>query len=214
MLQPGASLRPVITKRSCTPPSGVPSGLLTKRASRTGPVAVTKGGNVFIAPCAVATWTCGLAAGLDPPTDGCAWQPAQLLRLNPGPNPVGTVSTSLNTFFAALKKLSSFWLRPGRGPSAPGDPPRTPGSTTCAELLLDEVTLGLVCPRADSDTTATPNITPAMPRDNPRAACRFVMSTSPTGVCEAERQQTACSRLLFVPNCTKGRDERGAARRI
>ena len=26
MLQPGASLRPVITKRSCTPPSAVPLG--------------------------------------------------------------------------------------------------------------------------------------------------------------------------------------------
>ena len=33
----GASLRPVITNRSCTPPSGIPSALPRNRASRTGP---------------------------------------------------------------------------------------------------------------------------------------------------------------------------------
>src|SRR5712671_3684140 len=85
MLQPGASERPLMTKRSWTPPSGVPSGLRTKRASRTGPVAVMKDGAVFLAPAAVATATCGLVGGLDPPAAGCAWHPPQPSRLKRGP---------------------------------------------------------------------------------------------------------------------------------
>ena len=42
VVQPGASLRPAMTKRSCTPPSAVPFEFLMKRASRTGPFNVTK----------------------------------------------------------------------------------------------------------------------------------------------------------------------------
>src|SRR5215212_4198164 len=69
---------------------------LTKRASRTGPSAVMKGGTVFVAPSRVASATrgfgtgfCGLATpGLDPPAAGCAWQRAQLLPLKLGPRPV------------------------------------------------------------------------------------------------------------------------------
>src|SRR5260370_39049655 len=84
MLQPGASDLPVITNRACTLPSGEPSGLRTKRASRTGPVAVIKDGTVFVAPAAVATATCGLVGGLLPPTAGGEWHPDQLSRLKRG----------------------------------------------------------------------------------------------------------------------------------
>ena len=75
MAQPGASARPVMTKRSCTPPSGVPSGFFTKRASRTGPLSVMNDGILFFAPFNVATAICGLTAGLVPPTAGWRWQP-------------------------------------------------------------------------------------------------------------------------------------------
>src|SRR5262249_34181847 len=103
MLQPAASERPVITKRACTPPSGVPSGLRTKRASRTGPLAVMNDGTTFLAPCAVATATRGLVVGLEPPAASWEWQPAQLSRLKRGPKPSPTASTSSNTSFDALK---------------------------------------------------------------------------------------------------------------
>src|SRR6516225_6733049 len=55
MLQPAASARPVMTKRLCTAPSGVPSGFRLKRASRIGPLFVMNHGNVFFAPLSVAT---------------------------------------------------------------------------------------------------------------------------------------------------------------
>src|SRR5260370_25692888 len=85
MLQPAASERRVITNRLCTPPSGDPSRLRTKRASRTGPLAVTNGGTTFFAPIKVATVTCGFVAGLVPPIVGWEWHPEQLSRLNLGP---------------------------------------------------------------------------------------------------------------------------------
>ena len=54
-LQPeGASERPEMVNKSCTPPSGVPLELLMKRTSRTGPLAVMNGGAH-----AVLTWTNG-----------------------------------------------------------------------------------------------------------------------------------------------------------
>src|SRR4029077_7583336 len=114
MLQPEATERPVITKRSCTPPSGEPSGLRMNRASLTGPFAVMNGGILFIAPSAVAIAICGFDAGLEPPTAGNAWQPLQLVALNRGPRPFPasfvicpeTESTSWNRARAALKK---FW---------------------------------------------------------------------------------------------------------
>src|SRR5271156_5999059 len=87
ILQPGASGRPDITYSSCTWPSGVPSGFCTKRASRTGPFKVIKGGTTLWAPCRVATATCGLAVGFVPPKAGCAWQPPHELRLYRGPKP-------------------------------------------------------------------------------------------------------------------------------
>src|SRR5215472_17623565 len=74
MLQPGASLRPVITKIACTSPSFVPFGLRLKRDSRTGPFCVMNHGTVFFAPLRVATAIRGLRAGLVPPAAGCEWQ--------------------------------------------------------------------------------------------------------------------------------------------
>src|SRR5204862_3894218 len=67
------SLRPLMTKRSCTPPSGLPSAFFTNRASRTGPVAVMNDGTVFFAPLRVAAAICGLVAGEVPPVAGNAW---------------------------------------------------------------------------------------------------------------------------------------------
>src|SRR6266571_1147909 len=128
MLQPAASERPVITNRLCTPPSGDPSRLRTKRASRTGPLAVTNGGTTFFAPIKVATVTCGFVVGLVPPIVGWEWHPEQLSRLNLGPRPSGPASTSWKTSFATLKYWRSTSLRPGSAPPAPGSPPRTPGS--------------------------------------------------------------------------------------
>ena len=54
-----------------------------------------KDGTVLLAPCSVASATCGfglgfcglLNPGLLPPTAGCAWHIAQLLPLNVGPRP-------------------------------------------------------------------------------------------------------------------------------
>src|SRR6185436_17760974 len=89
MLQPGASSRPVIVYRSCTPPSGLPSAFLMKRTSRTGPVAVMNGGTLFLAWSFPAKATCGFTGGLDPPIAGCEWQPPQPSRFMVGPNPSG-----------------------------------------------------------------------------------------------------------------------------
>src|SRR5580698_4712871 len=82
MLQPcGASERPAITKRPCTPPSGVPSEFLMKRASRTGPSAWTNEGIWFLE---LANATCGLVCGLLPPTAGWAWHEPHELELKRG----------------------------------------------------------------------------------------------------------------------------------
>src|SRR5215472_9455230 len=88
-LQEPASERPETVKRSSTPPLGllvlaVPLALKKngKRASRTGPLAATKNGIVFVAPLTTPfamTWLCGLAPmlgktfadGLVPPGAGC-----------------------------------------------------------------------------------------------------------------------------------------------
>src|ERR1035438_3698409 len=87
MLQPGASLRPVITKRSCTSPSAAPL-LFLNRASRTGPFCVMNHGSVFFAPFKVATANSGFRAGLDPPALGCEWQEKHWLELKRGPRPL------------------------------------------------------------------------------------------------------------------------------
>src|SRR5215469_4538423 len=83
MLQPGASLRPVITKRVCTLPSGTPL-LFLKRASRIGPLDVMNHGTVFVAPFKWATSGRGFCAGLVPPIAGCEWQAKHWLELKRG----------------------------------------------------------------------------------------------------------------------------------
>src|SRR5438552_1176931 len=78
----GLSDRPAMVKMSCTPPSEM------KRTSRTGPSNLMKAGTVLPGAIAGACTTCGLfIRGLDPPTSGNAWQPAQESRLNLGPSP-------------------------------------------------------------------------------------------------------------------------------
>ena len=88
MLQPAASVRPVITKRASTPLSGVPVGFRLKRASRIGPLFVRNHGNVFFAPLSSATAIKGFEAGLVPPTAGCKWHDEHWLELKRGPSPL------------------------------------------------------------------------------------------------------------------------------
>ena len=94
--QPAASVRPAMVNRSWTPPSRVRSALNLNRASRTGPLGVMKEGTTFFAPSFVATAIWGLTDGLEPPVVGCTWHPPQLSRLNRGPRPFVTASTSRN----------------------------------------------------------------------------------------------------------------------
>ncbi len=133
MLQPAASLRPVMTNRLCTPPSLVPSGFCLKRASRMGPLCTMNHGTTFFAPFSVAIAIEGLAAGLVPPTLGCAWHDWQLLELKRAPSPLFwppvTDSISTNLVSPSWKNAVSSALRPLRAVPAPGAPPRTPGST-------------------------------------------------------------------------------------
>src|SRR5665213_649549 len=89
-----ASLRPLIVKRPCTPPSGLlvtlslASTANLNRASRTGPVRLINCGTEFVAPSALATAIWGFTLGLVPPTEGWAWQLEQELELNEGPRPL------------------------------------------------------------------------------------------------------------------------------
>jgi hypothetical protein len=59
-------------------------------------------GTTFFAPFSVAIAIEGLAAGLDPPTLGCAWHDWQLLELKRGPSPLfwppvtDSISTNLS----------------------------------------------------------------------------------------------------------------------
>src|ERR1700687_1524554 len=132
MLQPGASVRPVITKRSCTEPSLTPL-LFLNRASRTGPFCVIKHGTVFFAPFQVATQITGFCAGLDPPSSGCEWQEKHWLELKRGPRPLFeplvTASISANLACPSWKNAVSSAVRPLSGVPPPAGPPRTPGST-------------------------------------------------------------------------------------
>src|SRR6516162_10358390 len=91
-----ASLRPVITKRLCTPPSATPL-VWTKRASRIGPFCASNQGMRFIAPDSAAMANSGFTGGLDPPTNGCAWQDEQELELNLGPSPLPCVDVAPET---------------------------------------------------------------------------------------------------------------------
>src|SRR6516164_211095 len=103
MLQPVASLRPVITKRSCTPPSLVPFGFRLKRASRIGPFGVMNHGTKFFAPLRVAMAIKGFRAGLDPPAAGCEWQDKHWFELKRGPSPLllPLVTTSISANLAS-----------------------------------------------------------------------------------------------------------------
>src|SRR5215831_5288716 len=160
MLHPGASVRPLMTKRSCTPPSGVPSGLFTNRASRTGPSAVMKDGRTLNG--GFLKLTCGFGDGLLPPTAGCRWQPEHWSRLNRGPKPAATSSTSWKTSLASVKKFFSSVLRSSIMPPAPGAPPRTPGSCTFT-LLFGGLLASSDWAEADPDKPIHPTSAPAMP---------------------------------------------------
>src|SRR4051794_32328281 len=76
-LHPPESDRPRTVNNACTPPSGEPSGLRRKRASRIGPSLERNHGMVLVARIAVAIAICGFSLGLVPPTAGNAWHPAQ-----------------------------------------------------------------------------------------------------------------------------------------
>src|SRR5580700_4821487 len=130
----GAPTAGVTTNRSCTPPSGVPSGFLTKRASRMGPLAERNDGTLLGGPSSAANAICGLVDGLLPPTAGWRWQPEHWLRFILGPNPFWNVSTSWKLVWAAVKNASSFAPSPGSGPPAAGGPGRGPGSV-CANAI-------------------------------------------------------------------------------
>src|SRR5271169_2883724 len=134
------SVRPAIVNRSCTPLSDL------KRASRTGPSAVTKNG-IELLP--LATWptvNCGFclnagptsARGEVPPVAGCEWQEPQESLLNVGPRPplpgppdklTGSVSINCDNPFVKAAVCPSVrpWIgfpglvtgrRPGRGPGS------------------------------------------------------------------------------------------------
>src|SRR6516164_9825933 len=132
MLQPGASARPVITKRSCTLPSAV-SSLFLNRDSRIGPFGAMNHGTEFFAPFKTATSGRGFFAGLVPPMLGCEWQEKHWLELKRGPSPLFeplvTTSTSANLACPSWKNAVSSAVRPFSGVPAPAGPPRTPGST-------------------------------------------------------------------------------------
>src|SRR3984957_20050594 len=148
MLQPAASLRPVMTNRSCTAPSLVPFGVRLNRASRMGPACVMNQGTTFFAPLRVAIPISGFRVGLDPPAAGCEWQDKHWFELKRGPSPVllppVTVSMSANLPRPSLKNAISSEVRPGGGAPAPGAPPRTPGSagafTFWAEAVKQDIT--------------------------------------------------------------------------
>src|SRR5271163_234526 len=133
ILHPGASVRPVMTKRACTFPSFVPLGFFLNRTSRTGPLAVINQGTMFFAPLSVAIAIKGFWAGLVPPGAGCAWQERHWTELKRGPSPLflppETTSTSANRFDPSWKNALSSEVRFVSGPPLPGVPPRTPGST-------------------------------------------------------------------------------------
>src|SRR6266849_4067675 len=124
MLQPGASERPVMTKRSCTPPSGVPSGLRTKRTSRTGPFAVMNDGTVFLAPPVVAAATCGLVGGLEPPAAGCAWHPTATIQVETRAQALGNRLDLVEHVRGGGEKIQLVLAETGSGPPAPEAPPR------------------------------------------------------------------------------------------
>lgn len=95
-------------------------------------------------PSFVATAIWGLTAGLEPPMSGCAWQPAQLSRLNRGPRPASvsemdpwTDATSWKTSFATGNTCCSKDVRPGSIPPAPVGLVRTLGSRAVVRKAVE-----------------------------------------------------------------------------
>src|SRR5271167_1993880 len=111
-------------------------------------------GTTFFAPLNVAIAISGLAAGLDPPTLGCAWHDRQLLELKRAPSPLFwppvTDSIWTNLVSPSWKNAVSSGLSPFRPAPAPGAPARTPGSTgVCADgpgVLAHEVNTAATIP--------------------------------------------------------------------
>ena len=93
ILQPGASVRPVMTKMACTSPLLVPSGLRLKRASRTGPFCVMNHGTTFFAPLRAAIAIKGFRGGLEPPGPGWEWQDRALVGIEAGAEAIVAAST-------------------------------------------------------------------------------------------------------------------------
>src|SRR5580704_9447769 len=93
-------------------------------------------GTVLVAPYNVATAICGLTAGLLPPREGCAWHPAQLLRLKRGPRPASgapgcvplTELVEPKRPAPSMKAVNSLVVRFGKPRPAAGGPGRGPGS--------------------------------------------------------------------------------------
>src|SRR6267143_927350 len=100
------------------------------RTSRTGPLGVRKAGTVLPGAIMLARTTWGLfVGGLDPPTAGDIWHPAQESRLNLGPKPSATASTCVNWDKPGLmKNAPSPCVSLASGWPAPAEPPRIPGS--------------------------------------------------------------------------------------
>jgi len=102
---------PVITNRSWTLPSELPSGCCLKRASRIGPAAVMNQGTVFFAPFRVATAISGLEAGLVPPGPGCKWQPRHWFELKRGPRPLWSAPVTVLISAKRVRPSSKTWSR-------------------------------------------------------------------------------------------------------
>src|SRR5579862_341564 len=164
-VQPFASVSPETVKMVSTPPLGalvlaVPSLLKKngKRASRVGPWAVMNVGVVSFGPAmplAIAV-NSGLLAPPVPPTVGCEWQPAQLLKLKRGPRPLLAVPEMASEFWKRVRPLLKKSCTPvgvfaatelsGSGlvavaPACPLIAPgRTPGSVCAKATPLPETT--------------------------------------------------------------------------
>src|SRR5208337_122299 len=204
MLQPGASVRPVITNRSCTEPSATPL-LFLKRASRAGPFCVTNQGTVFFAPFKVATAIWGFCAGLDPPAPGCEWQDKHWFELKRGPRPLFvplvTASVSANRASPSWKNAVSSAVRPFSGPPAPAGPPRTPGSTGA----------DLVCPNALTPMVkATATIPPKPLHTTPRSVITITLLelgrvgiVHQSGGCPRGKAKDRTGRLVQAQNCRR-----------
>src|SRR5262245_35674041 len=177
--QPGASDRPAMVKRSCTPPSGVPSALRTNRASRTGPFRATNDGMALVAPALFANAIWGFTGGLVPPTAGCRWQPPQLSRFIIGPRPSRTVSSSTKSSLPASKNASSLFISPAIAPPAPAAPPRTPGSLAGGDGSTGTEQATTRPATANAVTNSAPNVFITTPPFGQRKELRSAGGSTP-----------------------------------